>query len=154
MEMLGGILLALLLLGFFLGLRQLVRAVARRLRSLRRRRGPPRTARLRGWRLRGLRASARRADVRSAALAGEVERLRLQLRAVTQERDEALVALAEEGRASRRGRAADRRFDDAKRAFAMMFHPDRPGVPPHEKSLRQSMFKEFWVELRRIEKGK
>jgi hypothetical protein len=153
MEVLGGILLALLLLGFFLGLRQLARAVARRLRGLRQRR-PPGTTRLRGWRLRGLRASARRADARSAALAGEVERLRLQLRAVTQERDAVLIALAEEGRASRRGRAADRRFDDAKRAFAMMFHPDRQSMPPGERQIRQDVFKAFWAELRRIEKGR
>jgi hypothetical protein len=150
MEVLGGILLALLLLAGFLGLRRLWLGLVARLRGLWRAPGP---ARLRGWKLRGLRAGARRADARSAALAAEVTRLRLQLRATTQERDAALEALAEEGRAARRGRAADRRFHDAKRAFALMFHPDRPGVPLRERGVRQAMFKEFWAELRRIERG-
>lgn len=95
------------------------------------------------------------ADDRAADLVAEVVRLKLALRVAEKERDAARAALVE---APRRAlwpiRAPqDDRFQQAKRSFALRFHPDRPGILAAERSVRAAMFREFWGELRRIERG-
>ncbi len=42
---------------------------------------------------------------------------------------------------------------EAKRAFALRFHPDRLAAGGLERALRIAMFREYWAELRRIERG-
>jgi hypothetical protein len=49
--------------------------------------------------------------------------------------------------------AADRRFQAAKRAFARRFHPDHLRGDAAERAARMELFKEFWAELERIERG-
>ncbi|MFN8720594.1 MAG: hypothetical protein ACK5YI_07170 [Rhodospirillales bacterium] len=49
--------------------------------------------------------------------------------------------------------ASDRRFQDAKRAFARRFHPDFVNATGMERTLRIDLFKEFWGDLERIERG-
>jgi hypothetical protein len=49
--------------------------------------------------------------------------------------------------------AADRRFQAAKRAFARRFHPDHLRGDADERAARMELFKEFWSELERIERG-
>jgi hypothetical protein len=49
--------------------------------------------------------------------------------------------------------ASDRRFQDAKRAFARRFHPDFVNAIGMERTLRIDLFKEFWSDLERIERG-
>lgn len=45
----------------------------------------------------------------------------------------------------------DRRFTDAKRAFARLYHPNSSTGTGIEKVVRAEIFKEFWAELERIE---
>lgn len=154
-------LLGILLAGLLAWLGLLVWRVVRlvRLRLL-----AGRVFRLPGLSLPRLRPSARlgqarrrlrAADDRAADLVAEVVRLRLALRVAEKERDSARAALAA---APRRRLLPTRppvedRFQQAKRAFALRFHPDRPGLPAAERALRTAMFQEFWGELRRIERG-
>ena len=49
--------------------------------------------------------------------------------------------------------ASDRRFQEAKRAFARRFHPDFVNATGMERTLRTDLFKEFWADLERIERG-
>lgn len=49
--------------------------------------------------------------------------------------------------------ASDRRFQEAKRAFARRFHPDFVNAAGMERTLRIDLFKEFWGDLERIERG-
>ena len=44
------------------------------------------------------------------------------------------------------------KFRDAKSAFARQFHPDRAQGDIREREIRTEMFKQFWVELERIER--
>lgn len=130
----------------------------RRLRRLR-------AIELRGLRLRWTRARARAEANRAAALAEEVERLTLALRLA--ERRQGASAAARPVCFSFPGRrcpwaavaaegagTADARFQAAKRAFALRFHPDRSvGASPQERALRAALFREYWAVLRRIERG-
>ena len=43
--------------------------------------------------------------------------------------------------------------DEARRYYAVQFHPDRVTATGAERLLRIAMFKAYWDELRRIEKG-
>jgi outer membrane murein-binding lipoprotein Lpp len=45
------------------------------------------------------------------------------------------------------------RFRAAKLAFARLYHPDRGGTSEMDRLIRSQVFKEFWAELERIEKG-
>lgn len=47
----------------------------------------------------------------------------------------------------------DRKFRAAKNAFARRYHPDRIAGNAQEERLRTELFKEFWDELERIERG-
>jgi hypothetical protein len=47
----------------------------------------------------------------------------------------------------------DNRFEQVKRAFARKYHPDRVRVDGFDKTIRTEIFKEFWHEIERIEKG-
>jgi hypothetical protein len=49
--------------------------------------------------------------------------------------------------------AGDDRFKHAKRAFARLFHPDNRHGSDTEHRVRADMFKEFWGELEKIERG-
>jgi hypothetical protein len=140
MELLAGTLLAsLLILAWVSAARAL-----RRLRAWLSRRGlRSGAARLRGLRLRRTRLALRAEGRRAAALAAEVRRLRREVAALTRERD-----------AARRELGQGDRFARAKRAFALMFHPDL--LPPREpeRTLRLRLFQEFWSVLTRIERGR
>jgi hypothetical protein len=48
---------------------------------------------------------------------------------------------------------ADEKFRAAKRTFAKKFHPDQAVGGTAEKAVREAVFKEFWTELERIERG-
>ena len=48
----------------------------------------------------------------------------------------------------------DHKFRAAKNAFARLYHPDRIAGNAQEERLRTELFKEFWDELERIERGK
>jgi hypothetical protein len=45
------------------------------------------------------------------------------------------------------------KFRAAKLAFARLYHPDRGGTSEMDRLIRSQVFKEFWSELERIEKG-
>lgn len=146
---------ALLLVGVGVALLRLGRELAAILR-LPRRRGAVLVARLRGLRLRRSRALARREGGRSREATLEVRRLRAELRLVRAERDEALARLAQAAAPSRRWRhrpVPDDRFLQAKRAFALRFHPDRVPRSAPDRALRLAVFREYWDALRRIERG-
>ena len=49
--------------------------------------------------------------------------------------------------------ASDRRFQEVKRTFARRFHPDFVNADGMERALRIDLFKEFWGDLERIERG-
>lgn len=133
---LSGVLLALLLVGLLaLGMR-LVRAALQVLRRGRRF-SVPRGLALSALRLGRARALARAEGARSAALAEEVQRLRVELR------------LLRAGSA-----AADDRFVRAKREFARRFHPDRLPRGAPDRAIRGGIFREFWAVLKRIERGR
>jgi len=136
LAILAGVLLALLLVGLVaLGMR-LLRAA---LRVMRRGQGlsVPRGLALSALRLGRARALARAEGARSAALAEEVQRLRVELR------------LLRAGSA-----AADDRFLRAKREFARRFHPDRLPRGAPDRAIRGGIFREFWAVLKRIERGR
>ena len=136
LAILAGVLLALLLVGLLaLGMR-LVRAG---LRLFRRGQGRsvPRGLALRARRLGRARALARAEGARAAALADEVQRLRVELR------------LLRAGSA-----AADDRFLRAKREFARRFHPDTLPRGAPDRAIRGGIFREFWAVLKRIERGR
>lgn len=130
--LLGGLLLALLLLGLGLLIRRMLRAAWAFVQRLRR-------PHWRGFTLPALRLSRSRAfaraeSARAELLAAEVVRLRVELRLVRQA-------------------PAEPRFQRAKREFARRFHPDR--LPPRspDRRVRIAMFQEFWAVLRGIERG-
>ncbi len=130
--LLGGLVLALLLLGLGLLIRRMLRAAwafAQRLR-----RPHWRGFTLPALRLSRSRAFARAESERAARLAEEVARLRVELRLARQA-------------------PAEPRFQRAKREFARRFHPDR--LPPRcpDRRLRIAMFQEYWAVLRGIERG-
>ena len=136
LAILAGVLLALLLVGLLaLGMR-LVRAG---LRLFRRGQGRsvPRGLALRARRLGRARALARAEGARAAALAEEVQRLRVELRLLRA-----------------KGGGADDRFLRAKREFARLFHPDRLQRGAPDRALRTGIFREFWAVLKRIERGR
>jgi len=81
---------------------------------------------------------------RIAALTAELERTRRLLRIAERERD----AL----RARHRPAGVEERFQRAKRAFALHFHPDRLRDHP-EARVRRRIFQEFWGVLQRIERS-
>lgn len=140
MELLAGTLLASLLILAWVWLARAVRAARAWIHA----RGPrARVAQLRGMRLRRARRALRAEGRRAEALAGEIRRLRREVAALTRERD-----------AARRELGQGDRFARAKRAFALMFHPDR--LPPREpeRTQRLRLFQEFWSELTRIERGR
>jgi hypothetical protein len=124
-----GFLLAILIVGLIWGLWRLFRAAIALLSPC---------ASLRATPLRLARRRLRRADAHAAAQAAEIRRLRLALRMHHRR-----CTLSSDGD----------RFEQTKRAFALRFHPDHAGTSEPERSLRIAMFKEFWAELRRIERG-
>lgn len=134
LAILAGVLLALLLVGLLaLGMR-LLRAARQ---ALRRRPAVRPRLRLSALRLGRARALARAEGARSAALADEVQRLRVELR------------LLRSGNA-----AADDRFRLAKREFARRFHPDKLPRGAPDRAIRGAIFREFWAVLKRIERGR
>ena len=136
LAILAGVLLALLLVGLLaLGMR-LVRAGLRLFRRGQGRSVPPGLA-LRARRLGRARALARAEGARAAALAEEVQRLRVELRLLRA-----------------KGGGADDRFLRAKREFARLFHPDRLPRGAPDRALRTGIFREFWAVLKRIERGR
>jgi hypothetical protein len=125
-----GILLALMLL--WLGL-----LVRRGWRAMRRYLGP-----VAGRPLRLSRSIRRHQAERLETLGAELARTRRLLRTVERERD-----------ALRAGAAGPQsRFQRAKRAFALHFHPDRLRTHP-EGRIRRRIFQEFWPILQRIERS-
>jgi hypothetical protein len=103
--------------------------------------------RIRARRMRAARGLAHAQAERIAALTKELERTRLRLRQAERARAAAPLTAA----AAR----WEERFQRAKRAFALRFHPDRlrAATPRAERNLRISMFREYWSELQRIERG-
>ena len=49
--------------------------------------------------------------------------------------------------------APDRKFDELRRLFARVFHPDNIDVDGVEREVRIDIFKTFWSEIARIEKS-
>lgn len=49
--------------------------------------------------------------------------------------------------------ANETKFRAAKSAFARLFHPDAYGGTAGEREIRTEMFKRYWSELERIERG-
>lgn len=136
LAILAGVLLALLLVGLLaLGMR-LLRLALRMLRRERRFAVPYAITRS-GLRLGRARALARAEGARAAALAEEVQRLRVELR------------LLRSGSV-----AADDRFLLAKREFARRFHPDTLPRGAPDRAIRGGIFREFWSVLKRIERGR
>lgn len=45
------------------------------------------------------------------------------------------------------------RVREIKAAFARLYHPDRITVSGFERTLREQVFKEFWSEIERIDRG-
>jgi len=126
-------LLGVLLAGCVAGLAWLVWRLARALRRL-----LPGPRPLRAAPIRLARHRLRHADQRAAELTAEIERLRVALRAARS--------------APKPAPAGRDRFQEAKRAFALRFHPDRITARAAERMVRIAMFKEHWAELRRIER--
>jgi hypothetical protein len=126
-------LLGVLLAGCIAGLAWLA---WRLLRALRRLLPGPRP--LRSAPIRLARHRLRHADARAAELTAEIERLRVALRAARS--------------APKPATTGRDRFQEAKRAFALRFHPDRITARAAERLVRIAMFKEHWAELRRIER--
>ena len=110
-------------------------------------------ARLRGLRLSRSRALARREGARAAAMAEELQRLRVELRIVRAQRDDALARAERAARKAPRRRAGDDLFQQAKREFARRFHPDRLPHGTRDRALRIALFRDYWEVLRRIERG-
>lgn len=134
-----GILLALVIAGLAWGLVRLGRWVRDLVRHPWRRPVP----RLRAYRLRASRRLARSQSERIAALTEELEVLRLRLRQAERAREKGMPASRWE-----------ERFQRAKRLFALRFHPDRLRTASRlERNLRTAMFREYWSELQRIERG-
>lgn len=134
-----GILLALLIVAAILAARRAVLWLGRRLGRLTTRQGRPLTPPQ--LRLRVSRRVARAQQDRIAALTAELERTRARLRVAERERDTLRATEGTEGR-----------FQRAKRAFALHFHPDRLRGHP-EARVRRRIFQEFWPELQRIERS-
>ena len=133
-----GVLLAMLILGAALLLRRAWLGVRGWMAGA----GPQRaTGRVRGAPLRLSRAVRRRQSARIDDLVAELARTRRLLRE------------AERARGAARDGAVDGdRFQRAKRAFALHFHPDRLRAHP-EAPVRRRIFQEFWPVLRRIERS-
>ncbi len=127
-------LLGVVLAGCIAGLVWLAWRLARALRRL-----LPGPRPLRAAPIRLARHRLRHADRRAADLTAEIERLRVQLR----------LARSAPKPATTPGRD---RFQEAKRAFALRFHPDCITARAAERMIRIAMFKEHWAELRRIER--
>ncbi len=134
-----GIFLALGIATFVWGMVRLGRTVSRWIaRPLR----LPAEA-IRARRMRAARGLARAQAERIAELTEALEQTRLRLRQAERARDASLGA-----------RRWEERFQHAKRAFALRFHPDRLRAASRlERSLRISIFREYWSELQRIERG-
>ncbi|MGG5808081.1 hypothetical protein [Falsiroseomonas sp. CW058] len=89
--------------------------------------------------------------------------LRDELRRTAAERDAALARVARlearvaelegELRAAQSPTGAEPRFREVKAAFARLYHPDRLGGSGPARRLREEVFKEFWSEIERIERG-
>ena len=47
--------------------------------------------------------------------------------------------------------SGEAKLRDAKSAFARLFHPDQARGDVRELEIRAEMFKQYWVELERIE---
>lgn len=134
-----GVLLAVLILGAVLLLRRAWLALRRALGGAALRRA---VGRARGAPLRLSRAVRRRQSARIEDLAAELSRTRRLLRQAERERDALRI----------RPQAGEGRFERAKRAFALHFHPDRLRAHP-EAQVRRRIFQEFWPVLRRIERS-
>jgi hypothetical protein len=141
-----GVLLALLITTLGLLVARVGRRAGRALAGLLPRRAAfGQAAALRGRRLRIARARARAQAARIAALTGELERTRRALRLAGGDGPAAMAA---------RCRGPDDRFRRAKRAFALLFHPDRCRAAGREEArIRRAVFQEFWAVLQRIERG-
>jgi hypothetical protein len=153
LAMLAGTLLALLLLLLGVWVWRLLRSLAVLLRRAWRRRVRL-PARLSGLRLSRSRALARRDGARAAAMASEVQRLRVELRIAQALRDEALARAEQAGRRAPRRDRTDDLFRQAKREFARRFHPDRLPPGARDRALRVALFRDYWEVLRRIERGR
>jgi N-acetyl-anhydromuramyl-L-alanine amidase AmpD len=95
----------------------------------------------------------RHAADQAERLANERKQLRRALRQAERERDALRAKLAAAGPATRPAASVTDRFQRAKRAFALRFHPDRVAGGAAERHIRAAIFQEFWAELRRIERG-
>ena len=131
--------LGILLAGVILGLGWLLWRLGCLIRSLLPARAPLKAAPLRLARRR-----LRHADSRAASMQEEIRRLRVALRHAEYERDRLKAAPQKPTRD---------RFAEAKRAFALRFHPDRITAAALERAIRISIFREYWAELRRIERS-
>ncbi len=89
-----------------------------------------------------------------AAKTLECDALRTQLRKRPPEGAGAHRAEAQHAARAPQGQhGADEKFHEAKRAFAKKCHPDQVTGDAAEKAMRERMFKAFWPELERIERG-
>ena len=47
----------------------------------------------------------------------------------------------------------DHKFREARRTFARLYHPDQVPADDSDRTIRAEVFKEFWAELDRIDRG-
>ena len=65
--------------------------------------------------------------------------------------DEVRWLKAGRGREGAVTNSGEAKLRDAKSAFARLFHPDQARGDVREREIRAEMFKQYWVELERIE---
>jgi len=83
----------------------------------------------------------------------EIDRLRALGKRVVAERDK-WERIARDLRANINLADNNRMFQEAKRSFAKLYHPDSSGsLGAMESAVRKEVFKEFWDVLERIERG-
>ena len=104
------------------------------------------------------------ADLRAqvVALEGDLQRAQRQVRELEELAEARRTRIddlkrrlkqAQEGQGPTNTPSEDGRFQQVRRKFAQMYHPDNSTGDGIEKLIRSEIFKEFWKELEAIEQG-
>jgi len=84
-----------------------------------------------------------------------IEELREERKRLALERDkweDRAINLERKVKEIQRFSTSDRKFREAKRAFAKLYHPNsQKSISPLEAAIRNEIFKEFWAQLEEIE---
>ena len=76
-----------------------------------------------------------------------------QIKILRRKLDAALAGIDDVREHSETAPAPDRKFDELRRLFARLFHPDNIEVDGVEREVRIDIFKTFWSEITRIERS-